>query len=124
MLTRIRNANLAKHRVVQIPYTKVTASIATLLLKEKLIENFKKFNAVSGKSLLLQLKYSKFDKTPIIKKLKRISKPSVRVYRSTKRMSQVLGGFGAAVVSTPLGVMTDREARINGIGGEILFYLW
>lgn len=122
MITRIRNANLAKHRIVQIPYTKITKAITTLLLDENFIKDFTTLHKGSRLSLLIKLKYSK--REPYIKKLQRISKPGSRVYSSKKKMPRVLSGFGAAIISTSSGLMTDRKARSKGIGGEILFYIW
>ena len=124
MLTRIRNANLAKHQVVQIPSTKVTRSIAQVLFAEGLIDSFEELKNGLKSSLLVSLKYSEKDRKPCIEEIQRISKPGLRVYSSSKKMPRVLGGFGTAIVSTSRGLMTDRQARSECIGGEILCYIW
>jgi small subunit ribosomal protein S8 len=124
MLTRIRNANLAKHQIVQIPSTKVTKAIANVLFNEGLIESFEELSTGIRGSLLLSLKYSGVNRKPVIEKIERISKPGLRVYSGSKKMPRVLGGFGTAIISTSRGLMTDRQARSEGIGGEILCYIW
>jgi small subunit ribosomal protein S8 len=124
MLTRIRNANLAKHQIVQIPSTKMTKAIANVLFNEGLIESFEELsNGVRG-SLLLSLKYDGIDRKPIIENIQRISRPGLRIYSGSKKMPRVLGGFGTAIISTSRGLMTDKQARSEGIGGEILCYIW
>jgi len=124
MLTRIRNANLAKHQIVQIPSTKVTRNIAQVLSGEGLIESFEELQNGLQTSLLLSLKYTGKDRTPIITKIQRISKPGLRVYSGAKKMPRILGGFGMALVSTSQGLMTDQQARKAGVGGELLCYIW
>lgn len=124
MLTRIRNANLAKHQIVQIPLTKITRNIAQVLLDENLIASFEELKNGTKSSLLLSLKYSGKDRTPTITTIKRISKPVLRVYSEAKKMPRVLGGFGTAIVSTSRGLMTDSMARQENVGGEILCYIW
>jgi small subunit ribosomal protein S8 len=124
MLTRIRNANLAKHQIVQIPSTKVTRNIADVLLKEGFIESFEELKNGLRSSLLLSLKYSGKERTPLITKITRASKPGLRVYSSSKKMPRILGGFGTAIVSTSRGLMTDKKAREEGVGGELLCYIW
>jgi small subunit ribosomal protein S8 len=124
MLTRIRNANLARHQIVAIPSTKMTKAIAKVLSDEGLIDSFEELSNGSRGSLLLSLKYSGFDRKPVIEKIQRISKPGLRVYSGSKKMPRVLGGFGTAIVSTSRGLMTDRQARSQLIGGEILCYIW
>jgi len=124
MLTRIRNANLAKHQIVQIPSTKVTRNIAQVLSGEGLIESFEELQNGLQTSLLLSLKYTGKDRTPIITKIQRISKPGLRVYSGAKKMPRILGGFGMALVSTAQGLMTDQQARKAGVGGELLCYIW
>lgn len=123
MLTRIRNANLAKHQIVQIPSTKVTKSIAQVLLSEGLIDSFEELKNGLNSSLLLSLKYSGKERKPGIDKIQRISKPGLRVYSGSKKMPRILGGFGTAIVSTSNGLMTDSQARKQGIGGELLCYI-
>ena len=124
MLTRIRNANLAKHQIVQIPLTKITRNIAQVLLDENLITSFEELKNGPKSSLLLSLKYSGKNRTPTITTIKRISKPGLRVYSEAKKMPRVLGGFGTAIVSTSRGLMTDHQARKEGVGGELLCYIW
>jgi small subunit ribosomal protein S8 len=124
MLTRIRNANLAKHQIVQIPATNVTRNITTVLLEEGFIDTFEELKNGLNSSLLLSLKYSGKERKPLITKIIRVSKPGLRSYSSAKRMPRVLGGFGTAIVSTSKGLMSDKDAREKGIGGELLCYIW
>ena len=124
MLTRIRNANLAKHQVVQIPLTKLTLNITKVLLSEGLIDSFEELKNGLNSSLLLSLKYIGKERKPSIEKIQRISKPGLRVYSGAKKMPRILGGFGIAIVSTSQGLMTDQQARKEGIGGELLCYIW
>jgi small subunit ribosomal protein S8 len=124
MFTRIRNANLAKHQIVQIPLTNVTRNIAKVLLDEGLINSFEELKNGTRRSLLLSLKYSGKTRTPSIQKIQRISKPGLRVYSGAKKMPRVLGGFGTAIISTSKGLMTDKEARQHQVGGEVLCYIW
>jgi small subunit ribosomal protein S8 len=124
MLTRIRNANLAKHQIVQIPATKITKNIAQVLFNEGLIESFEELKNGLNSSLLVSLKYKGKERKPLIEKIQRISKPGLRVYSGAKNMPRILGGFGTAIVSTSRGLMTDQQARKEGIGGELLCYIW
>ena len=124
MLTRIRNSCLARHQTTQIPSTKMTRSIAQVLKNEGFIGEFEETGEGVKKSLILSLKYNPKTRTPIIKKLKRVSRPGLRVYSNRKELPRVLGGIGIAIISTSRGVMTDREARSQGIGGEVLCYIW
>ena len=124
MLTRIRNANLAKHQIVQIPSTKITRNIAEVLFAEGLIDSFEELKNGLNSSLLLSLKYSSKERKPSIEKIQRISKPGLRVYSGAKKMPRILGGFGTAIVSTSRGLMTDQQARKEGVGGELLCYIW
>ena len=124
MLTRIRNANLAKHQIVQVPLTNITRNIAEVLLEEKLIASFEELQNGTKSSLLISLKYNGKARQPMITTIKRISKPGLRVYSGAKKMPRVLGGFGTAIVSTSKGLMTDRRVRQENIGGEILCYIW
>ena len=120
MLTRIRNANLAKHQIVQIPSTKLTRNIAKVLFSEGLINSFEELKNGLNSSLLLSLKYVGKERRPIIEKIQRVSKPGLRVYSGAKKMPRILGGFGIAIVSTSVGLMTDQQARKEAVGGEIL----
>ena len=124
MLTRIRNANLAKHQIVQIPSTKITRNIAQVLFAEGLIDSFEELKNGLKSSILVSLKYKGKDRKPCIEKIQRISKPGLRVYSGAKKMPRILGGFGTAIVSTSRGLMTDQQARKEGIGGELLCYIW
>ena len=124
MLTRIRNANLAKHQIVQIPATKITKNIAQVLFNEGLIESFEELKNGLKSSLLLSLKYIGKERKPGIEKIQRVSKPGLRVYSGAKKMPRILGGFGTAIVSTSRGLMTDQQARESGVGGELLCYIW
>ena len=126
MLTRIRNANLAHHQIVQITSTRITRSIVKVLLEEGLIESFEELKNGSKiqNSLLLSLKYNGKERKPIITKILQISKPGLRVHVGAKNMPRVLGGFGTAIISTSKGVMRDSKARQEHLGGEILCYIW
>jgi small subunit ribosomal protein S8 len=124
MLTRIRNANLAKHQIVQIPSTKITRNIAQVLFEENLIESFEELKNGLNSSLLLSLKYNGKERKPSIEKIQRVSKPGLRVYSGAKKMPRILGGFGTLIVSTSRGLMTDQQARKEGVGGELLCYIW
>jgi small subunit ribosomal protein S8 len=124
MLTRIRNANLAKHQIVQVPATKMTRNIIQVLKEEGYIEYFEEINEILQTFLLISLKYKGKKRESVITALKRVSKPGLRVYANHKEIPKVLGGLGIAVISTSQGVMTDRQARHNGLGGEVLCYIW
>lgn len=124
MLTRIRNASLAKHQIVQVPSTKVTRNIANVLLSEGLIESFEELQNGVQNSLLLSLKYEGKERESYIKNITRISKPGLRVYTNSKNIPRVLGGFGTAIMSTSQGLMTGVKAKKAGIGGEVLCYIW
>ncbi|BAP17358.1 30S ribosomal protein S8 [cyanobacterium endosymbiont of Epithemia turgida] len=124
MLTRIRNACAVRHSTTQVPTTKMTRSIAQVLKKEGFIEDFEETGEGVKQFLLLTLKYKDKSRQPIISMLKRASKPGLRVYSKRKDLPRVLGGIGIAIISTSKGVMTDREARRQNVGGEILCYIW
>jgi small subunit ribosomal protein S8 len=124
MLIRIRNANLAKNKIAKVPATKITRSIARILQEEGLIESIREELKNGFILLILTLKYSEKENKPSIEHIQRVSKPGLRVYTGAKKMPRVLGGFGTAVVSTSNGLMTDYKARKEGIGGELLFYIW
>lgn len=124
MLTRIRNANLARHRTVQIPSTKVTRNIAKVLQEEGFIGETSEATEGVAQMLTVSLKYKGQTQKPIIRNLTRVSKPGLRVYSSCKDLPRVLGGIGVAIVSTSSGIMTDRDARTKGVGGEVLCYVW
>jgi small subunit ribosomal protein S8 len=124
MLTRIRNASLVRHPTTIIPTTKMTRSIAAVLKSEGFIEDFEETGEGVDKHLVVALKYKGRNRQPIVSKLKRVSRPGLRVYSTSKDLPRVLGGIGIAIISTSQGIMTDREARRQGIGGEILCYVW
>jgi small subunit ribosomal protein S8 len=124
MLTRLRNANLAKHQIVEVPSTKMTRNIASILLEEGFIQSFEEIGESFNTQLLLSLKYKGKNRQPVITALRRVSKPGLRVYANRKELPRVLGGLGIAVVSTSQGVMTDSKARHQGLGGEVLCYVW
>ena len=124
MLTRIRNANNAKHHFVEVPFTKMSSNIATILKEEGFIQDFETIAEGKDKALLLSLKYSGKKRTPIITTLKRVSKPGVRVYMGAKNLPRILGNLGIAIISTSQGLMTDAQARKMKVGGEVLCYIW
>ncbi|HAC65606.1 MAG TPA: 30S ribosomal protein S8 [Cyanothece sp. UBA12306] len=124
MLTRIRNACAVRHPTTQVPTTKMTRSIAQVLKEEGFIEGFEETGEGVQKYLVLTLKYKDKNRQPIINMLKRVSKPGLRVYSNRKDLPRVLGGIGIAIISTSKGIMTDREARRQNVGGEILCYIW
>ena len=124
MLTRIRNGNLARHQTTEIPATKMTRSIAKVLKDEGFITEFEEAGEGVKKKLVVSLKYKGKNRQPIVTALKRISKPGLRVYSNRKDLPRVLGGIGIAIISTSSGIMTDREARRQGLGGEVLCYVW
>ena len=124
MLTRIRNANTAKHDTVDVPASKMKIAIAEILLKEGYIKNYTLEEVGGFKTIHITLKYGKDKNVKIITGLKRISKPGLRVYASAEDLPKVLGGLGIAIVSTNQGVITDKEARKLNIGGEVLAFIW
>ncbi len=124
MLTRIRNANMARHQTTDIPSTKMTRNLAKVLKEEGFIIDFEEQEEGIKQKLVLSLKYKGKNRQPIITALKRISKPGLRVYSNRKELPRVLGGIGIAIISTSSGIMTDREARRQGLGGEVLCYVW
>jgi len=124
MLTRIRNACMARHQTTEVPSTKMTRSIAKVLKDEGFIAEYEEVGEGIQRHLVIALKYKGKSRRPIINALKRISKPGFRVYSNRKDLPRVLGGIGIAIISTSSGIMTDREARKNGLGGEVLCYVW
>jgi len=124
MLTRIRNANTAKHDTVDIPYSKIKSSIAQILLEEGYVRKVDLVDNGNFKDIRITLKYGKDKNEKIISGLKRISKPGLRVYAGKEDMPKVLGGLGIAIVSTNQGVITDKQARKLGVGGEVLAFIW
>ena len=124
MLTRIRNANTAKHDTVDVPASKMKLAIAEILLKEGYIKSYDVEEVGRFKNIHITLKYNKDKSTKIITGLKRISKPGLRVYAGAEELPRVLGGLGIAIISTNKGVMTDKEARLANVGGEVLAFIW
>ena len=124
MLTRIRNANMVKHQIVQIPATKMSKAIATILKEEGFIEDFEIYTENSYEFLLISLKYKGQSREPVIAKIERVSKPGLRVYTNAKKLPKVLDNLGIAIISTSKGVMTNLKAKELGIGGEVLCYIW
>ena len=124
MLTRIRNANMVKHQIVQIPNTKMSSSIAGILKIEGFIEDYEAYEEDGRKYILLSLKYIGKSRKPVICKIERISKPGLRVYSKSDKLPRVLDNLGIAIISTSKGIMTNIKARELGIGGEVLCYIW
>ena len=124
MLTRIRNANTAKHDTVDIPSSKMKLAIADILVKEGYIVKYDLIEDGSFKTIRITLKYGADKNEKIITGLKRISKPGLRVYAGAEELPKVLGGLGIAIISTNEGVMTDKEARAKNVGGEVLAFVW
>lgn len=124
LLTRIRNANSMKYKTVEVNSSKVVLSIVEILVREGYIAGYTKKEDGAKKLLVLDLKYNGSKKERVISGLKRISKPSLRVYVNANEMPRVLNGLGIAIVSTSKGIMTDKEARKENLGGEVLAYIW
>ena len=124
MLTRIRNANTAKHDTVTIPSSKMKLAIADILVNEGYIAKYELVDNGKFKDIKVTLKYGATKNDKIIGGIRKISKPGLRVYAGKENMPSVLGGLGIAIVSTNQGVMTDREARAKGVGGEVLAFVW
>ena len=124
MLTRIRNATMVKHQIVQIPVTKMSVAIATILKDEGYIEDFENYQEDNRRYLLLSLKYNGKSRKSVISKIQRISKPGLRVYTNSKELPRVLDNLGIAIMSTSKGVMTNLKANELGVGGEVLCYIW
>ena len=124
MLTRTRNANTAKHDTVDIPASKMKLAIADLLLKEGYVKAVDVVEEGNFKTIKITLKYGANKNEKILTGLKRISKPGLRVYASKDELPKVLGGLGTAIISTNKGVLTDKEARKENVGGEVLAFVW
>ena len=123
LLTRIRNANSAKHDTVQIPASNMKKAICQILLDEGYIKNFSVEEDGKQGVITVTLKYLE-GKTPVIQGLRRVSKPGLRIYSSVEDMPKVMKGLGIAIISTSKGLMTDRVARKENIGGEVLAFVW
>jgi small subunit ribosomal protein S8 len=123
MLTRIRNANMAHHEKVDIPASKLKVEIARILKKEKFIREYELIENHKQGILRVYLKYGS-RKERVIGNLKRVSKPGLRIYAKKDEIPSVMGGLGVAIISTSQGVMSDKECRKRGLGGEVLCYVW
>ncbi|QYN35089.1 30S ribosomal protein S8 [Pseudonocardia sp. DSM 110487] len=123
MLTRLRNANSAYHDRVVMPHSKLKVSIAEILQKEGYIASHHVEDAEVGKNLVIELKYGR-NRERSIAGLRRVSKPGLRVYAKNTTLPRVLGGLGVAIISTSSGLQTDKQAKKNGVGGEVLAYVW
>ena len=124
MLTIIRNANTAKHDTVDIPASKMKISIAKILLDEGYIKKYEMVQDGKFENIHITLKYGADKNDKVLTGIKRISKPGLRVYAGKDELPRVLGGLGVAIISTNEGVITDREARNKGVGGEVLAFIW
>ena len=124
MLTRIRNANNAKHDTVDVPASNMKKAIAQILLDEGYIKNFQIINDGTQGVIRITLKYLQSGKEKVISGLRRVSKPGLRVYAGAEELPKVLRGLGIAIVSTSKGVMTDKAARAAHVGGEVLAFVW
>lgn len=124
MLTRIRNANSAKHDTVDIPSSRVKVAIADILVEEGYIKGYEVIEVGVKKTIKITLKYGKDKNEKVISGIKRISKPGLRIYASCEDLPRVLNGLGTAIVSTNKGIITDKEARKQNVGGEVLAFVW
>lgn len=124
MLTRIRNANTAKHDTVDVPASKMKESIAKILLDEGYIKSYEILEDGIAKTIKITLKYGVDKNQKTISGIKRISKPGLRVYAGKDELPKVLGGLGIAIISTNKGVVTDKEARAMNVGGEVIAFVW
>ena len=124
MLTRIRNANSSRHEIVDIPASKIKRSIAEILRSEGYVKDFEEIEDGKQGVIRVTLKYQQGNKQRVISGLKRISKPGLRVYMNRDEIPKVLGGLGIAILSTSKGIMTDKKARREGIGGEVMAFVW
>ena len=123
MLTRIRNALMVKKETVEIPASNMKKAIADILLKEGYVKDVQTVEDGYNGKIVITLKYTD-NKTSVIEGLKRVSKPGLRTYSGAKEMPKVLGGYGIAIVSTSRGIMTDKQAKAQDVGGEVLCYVW
>ncbi|MGE4289558.1 MAG: 30S ribosomal protein S8 [Salinivirgaceae bacterium] len=123
-LTRIRNAQMAKHKVVEIPASNLKKNMTKILFEKGYILNYK-FEENSTQGIIkIALKYNSETKQPVIKKLQRVSTPGLRIYKNASELPRVLNGLGIAIISTSVGVLTDKEARSKNVGGEVLCYVY
>ena len=124
MLTRIRNASSARHNTVEVPSSKMKVDIANILVREGYLKGYEILQDGVKKTMRITLKYGRTKHEKVIAGIKRISKPGLRVYANCEDLPQVLNGLGCAIVSTNKGVLTDNEARKQGVGGEVIAYVW
>lgn len=124
MLTRIRNANTAKHNTVDVPSSKMKEAIANILTNEGYIAGYEILEDGVKKTMKITLKYGVDKNEKVISGIKKISKPGLRVYANTEELPRVLGGMGIAIMSTNKGIITDKEARKLGVGGEVIAFVW
>ncbi len=124
MLTRIRNANSAKHETVDIPASNMKKAIAQILVDEGYVKEYKVIEDGKQGIIRIALKYQGASRTPVLQGLRRVSKPGLRIYSSSEDMPRVMKGIGTAIVSTSKGVMTDKAARKEHVGGEVLAFIW
>lgn len=124
MLTRIRNASEKRHERTRIPASRMSRSIANVLQQEGFIAAINEEGDGINKQLVLELKYSGKQRQPTIRRVQRVSRPGLRIYKNTRQLPKVLGGLGVAIISTSRGVMSDRDARKQGVGGEVLCYVY
>ena len=124
MLTRIRNANSAKHDTVDIPASNMKKAIAQILVDEGYVKNYQVIEDGKQGVIRITLKYQGPSKTPVLLGLRRVSKPGLRIYSSSEDMPRVMKGIGTAIISTSKGVMTDKKARKEHVGGEVLAFIW
>ena len=124
MLTRIRNANSAKHESVDIPASNMKKAIAQILVDEGYVKEYKVIEDGKQGIIRIALKYQGASRTPVLQGLRRVSKPGLRIYSSSEDMPRVMKGIGTAIVSTSKGVMTDKAARAANVGGEVLAFIW
>ena len=124
MLTRIRNASEKKHQTTKVPASRLSHSIAKVLQQEGFIAQISEEGEGVQRHLVLELKYSGKHRQPTIRSVKRVSKPGLRIYKNTRQLPKVLGGLGVAIISTSRGGMSDRDARKQGVGGEVLCYIY
>lgn len=123
LLTRVRNANVVRHEIVEVPSSTIKKAVANIMLQEGYLKNIEEYNDGSVPMLRLSMKYGA-NKQRIITGLRRISKPGLRVYCKKEEIPKVLNGLGVAVISTSKGIVTDRDARKLGLGGEVICYIW
>jgi small subunit ribosomal protein S8 len=123
LLTRIRNANVVRHEIVEVPSSNIKKAVANIMLQEGYLKNIEEYNDGSVPMMRLSMRYGA-NKQRIVTGLRRISKPGLRVYCKKEEIPKVLNGLGVAVISTSKGIVTDREARKLGLGGEVICYIW